>query len=289
MECNKIGIWTGAFRSVGDGEAREHAALLDELGFDALWIPGGGMDGILSVVAPALEATENLKVASGILSVWRYPAADVAATYFALQRAHKGRVILGLGVSHASTVNTQTAHTFARPLTFMRSYLDELDAAGLTESERILAALGPKMTDLGASRSAGVHPYCIPVEHTQRTRERIGEGPIIVSEVKVVLESDPIRAREIARTNLDRYLKLENYVNNLLRLGWDPKEIAGGGSDRLIDALVGWGSPEQIRDHIESHLRAGATQAAVHVLTPVPETFPDAQWRELADLVSDLL
>jgi probable F420-dependent oxidoreductase len=224
------------------------------------------------------------------LSIWLYPAKDVVTTYHEIQAKHGGRAILGLGVSHAPTVNSVTDFTYAQPMRQMREYLDGLDRAGLSTDYRILAALGPKMIDLAKERSAGAHPYCTTIEHTKIARERLGEGPLLIPEVKVIFEADPDKARAIARAGLDRYLKLDNYVNNLLRLGWTQEEIENGGSDALIDALAGWGSDEQIMAHIHGHLDAGADHVALHVMTTTtPEKFPLAEWRLLADLVADLL
>ncbi len=289
MDIGTIGIWSGHFRSHSDGENREHAAILDDLGFHTLWIPGGGSEGILSAVRSCLESTTSLVVASGILSIWLYPAADVVRVFGEIQEASGDRAVLGLGVSHAPTVNANNTHTYAQPLRQMITYLDELDAAGLATDDRILAALGPKMLDLARSRSAGAHPYCVTVEHTKIARERLGVGPLLAPEVKVIMESDPIKARAAARANLARYLKLDNYVSNLLRLGWTAEEIDNDGSDRLIDALVGWGTKDQIAAHIHSHLAAGADHVAIQVITATPNEFPVPEWESLSELVADLL
>lgn len=289
MNLGTVGIWSGQFRSTSEAETKKHAAILDELGFHTLWIPGGGAESILNAVRSALDATSSLAVASGILSIWLYPPEDVATVYDELVHESHGRCVLGLGVSHAPIVDSVTSYTYSQPLSQMKVFLDGLDLAGLKVDDRILAALGPKMLDLARDRSAGAHPYCTTVEHTKIARERIGENALLAPEVKVLLETDPTKARAISRVALDRYLKLDNYVNNLLRLGWSQEDIGNGGSDALIDALVGWGSEEEVVAHIHAHLVAGADHVALHTLSEEPDQFPVSQWRTLSSLLSDLL
>jgi probable F420-dependent oxidoreductase len=137
------------------------------------------------------------------------------------------------------------------------------------------------MLKLGAGRAAGVHPYFVPVEHTARARQVLGPGPLLAPEVTVVLERDPAKARELARTFTAGYLALPNYANNLRTLGFDDEDLAGGGSDRLVDAVVAWGDLDAIAAHVGAHYAAGADHVCVQVVSS-RESFALAQYRVLA-------
>lgn len=264
-------------------EAREVAAELEELGFTSLWLSAGFGEGVPGVFADLLAATRTLTVASGILSIWHSAPAQTTQTVAELDRVFPGRFLLGLGASHAPRVEG-AGRRYARPYSRMVSYLDGLDAERppVPRDRRVLAALGPRMLRLAAARSAGAHPYFVPVEHTVLAREILGRGPLLAPEQAVVLEADPGEARAIARRHMSGYLRLPNYTNNLRRLGWDDEDLTGGGSDRLVDAIVAWGGVEQIRSRVGAHREAGADTVCVQVLTAEPEQFPRAQFRELA-------
>jgi probable F420-dependent oxidoreductase len=147
----------------------------------------------------------------------------------------------------------------------MREFLDGLDAAPqpVPREERVVAALGPKMLDLAAERSLGTHPYFTPPEHTRYARERVGREALVAPELAVVLEADPEAARKIARDYAAVYLGLRNYTSNLLRFGFSERDIADGGSDRLIDDVIAWGDPGAIATRVRAHLDAGADHVAV--------------------------
>jgi probable F420-dependent oxidoreductase len=169
----------------------------------------------------------------------------------------------------------------------MKNYLDELDALpnqGVPPADRMLAALGPKMLELAATRSRGTHPYLITPEFTAKARAQLGSGPLIAAEQGVVLETDPTTARDIGRENLANYLMLPNYTNNFLRLGFTEDDIANGGSDRLIDGLIAWGDEETIAARVKAHHDAGAEHVCIQVLTPLGQglSAPIEQWRRLA-------
>lgn len=284
MDLGKLGIWSGLFWS-NRGSARNAAAELEQLGYGALWFPNG--PGIFDLAGELLGATQRVVVATGIASIWMYPALGVATAHQALQTAHPGRFLLGLGVSHAHLVDRIEPGRYARPYAEMREYLDALDAAPqpVPEGERVLAALGPRMLDLARNRTAGAHPYLVTPEHTQRARELLGQGPLLAPEQAVVLESDPGRARSIARQHLSRYLQAPNYVNNWIRLGFTQDDVAGGGSDRLVDSLVAWGDLDTIRERLAQHYRAGADHICIQALTADPSALPREEWRTLAALI----
>jgi probable F420-dependent oxidoreductase len=289
MELGKVGIWSGEFRSKKAGDAGETAAEFEGLGFGALWIPGGAGGDIFGVVARVLDGTRTLPVATGILNVWMHDATEVAAEHARISAAHPDRFLLGLGVSHAMSVEA-TGRPYERPRSVMVHYLDELDAAKtpVGKEERALAALGPKMLELARDRSAGAHPYLTTPEHTRWARTVLGEGPLLAPEQMVVLESDPTAARAVARTMLALYLQLPNYTNNMLRFGFTEVDLADGGSDRLIDGHIAWGGIEAIAGRVREHLDAGADHVCIQVLTGSRDRYPLAEWRELAAILPEL-
>ena len=281
MRLAGTGVWSGALRSHEDeGEIRDAAAELEELGYSALWIPGGRGGPVFDAAGALLRATREVSVATGILNIWMHDPEEAAAERAQLDDAYAGRFLLGLGVSHAAAVDR-----YAKPLAAMRGYLDALDAAApaVSKEERVLAALGPKMLGLARDRSAGAHPYLVTVEHTRRARELLGGEPLLAPEQGVVLETDADRARTIARSQLERYMGLPNYANNWRRLGFGGDDLADGGSDRLVDALVAWGDAEAIAARVQEHMDAGADHVCIQVMRePGASGLPRAEWRELS-------
>ncbi|GAA4625898.1 LLM class F420-dependent oxidoreductase [Actinoallomurus vinaceus] len=277
VNVGRVGIWSFGLRNDDPnaaGEIREAAAELERLGYDAIWL--GANPGVDHAV-PVLEATSRVVVATSILNIWEYDAAEVAARHTAVSAAHPGRFLLGLGASHAGLVEG-----YRRPYSAMVAYLDGLDAEGVPRSERVLAALGPRMLALSRDRAAGAHPYLVTPEHTAQAREILGPDRVLAPEIKVVLDTDPERARATARQHLGMYMTLPNYTNNLLRLGFTEDDFAEGGSDRLIDAAVAWGDVEAVRRQIAAHRDAGADHAVLQVLSADPSGLPRTEWRELA-------
>jgi probable F420-dependent oxidoreductase len=285
MQLGSIGVWSGALRRGDPQEMYAAAAELEEMGYSALWFPGGAYEGIADHIRKMLAATRRAVIATGIISIWTHPAAATAAMHSELTRAYPDRFLLGIGISHPNVVQT-AGLTYEKPLQKLRSYLDELDAAPtpVPVSERILASLGPLSLKLSRDRSAGTHPYFMPVEHTRISREAVGPGKIVAPELMVVVESDPSRARGIARPSMDRYLHAPNYVNNLLRLGFTEDDIGNGGSEKLVDALIAWGSPEKIMERVREHHAAGADHVCIQVLTETPGDLKAAMagYRQLA-------
>ncbi|MGH9074258.1 MAG: LLM class F420-dependent oxidoreductase [Acidimicrobiales bacterium] len=278
MDLGRVGVWwSGSWRI--EDEAIDVAAELEELGYSTLWSSGGFNPGLSSRFGRLLASTQRVKVASGIVSIWVSPAADIAAAANALEAEHPGRFLLGVGASHGVAVQG-----YRRPYSRMLDYLDELDGAGdpVPRDRRALAALGPKMLRLAAERSAGAHPYFVPAEHTARARELLGDGPLLAPEVTVVLEPDPAKARDLGRTFTTGYLTLPNYTNNLRNFGFGDDDLAGGGSDRLVDAIVSWGDVGTVAAKVKRHLDAGADHVCVQVVSGSREHFPLAEYRELA-------
>jgi probable F420-dependent oxidoreductase len=275
------GIWSSELRRHADrAEAVDAAAELEQLGYAALWFPAGDAAGAFNAASELLRGTRTAMVATGILSVWVADPELVAAERAQLNDAYDGRFLLGLGVSHAPLVGSDR---YKRPLEKMRTFLDSLDVAAppVLPEERALAALGPKMLELARDRSLGAHPYLVTPEHTRVAREAVGPEKLVAPEQAVVLETDPERARSLARGHLEIYLQLPNYTNNLRRLGFGDDDLAGGGSDRLVDALVAWGDDEAIRARVDEHREAGADQVLIQAVSG-RDGLPRDEWRRLA-------
>ncbi|QIJ62933.1 LLM class F420-dependent oxidoreductase [Streptomyces sp. JB150] len=280
-QIGRYGIWSVGLRGEDParaGERAEAAAELEELGFGAVWLGGNSA---AEHAAPLLKATSALTVGTSIQSIWQHEPADSAASFAELHSAHPGRFVLGLGVSHA-----RLAAQYRRPYSALVRYLDALDEAGVPAERRTLAALGPKTLELSRDRATGAIPYLVTAEHTAQAREILGDGPLLAPELKVILESDPDRARALAREALAMYLALPNYTNNFLRTGFTEDDLANGGSDRLIDAVYAWGDEERIRARIDSFTAAGADHVALQLVDGGPrESLPREGWRRLASLL----
>jgi probable F420-dependent oxidoreductase len=257
-----LGVWRR--RQDGPGPLRA----LEGLGYSAVWV---GSSPSPEHVRPFLEASTTLTVATGILNVWQHEPTDVAAGHAALQREAGGRFLLGAGVGHP-----EATAEYRGPLSVMRAFLDGLDAAPepVPRNQRAIAALGPKMLDLAAERTLGAHTYFVTPEHTAFARERIGDA-LLAPEVAVVVEADPQTAREIARAYAATYLGLRNYTTNLMRFGFTDADVAGGGSDRLIDAVVPHGPAERVAEALRAHFDAGADHVCVQPLGHGPEPLAD--------------
>jgi probable F420-dependent oxidoreductase len=282
MELGSLGVWSIGIRQVAHLAVPAAAAELEQLGYGTIWYSGGSGTRGFDIGRALLQATRRITIATGITSIWATTPAQSAAGFEQMEQAAPGRFLLGLGVSHAPMVNHQNPGRYRRPLQSMARYLNELTA--VPRDRRILAALGPKMLDLAARESAGTHPYLVTPQMTARARKMLPPGFLVAVEQGVVLETDPARARAVAREHLSGYLGLPNYVNNWLRSGYEPEDVSDGGSDRLVDDLVAWGKAAAIADRIQAHYAAGADHVCVQLLggaTPVP--LPE--WRAIASEV----
>jgi probable F420-dependent oxidoreductase len=273
----RVGLWSFALQTRPG--AAEQAAVrgYEALGYSATWFPESiGSREALSHAAVLLAGSPRMVVATGIANIYARDAAAMANGARTLVDAYPGRFVLGIGVSHAPSVALRGA-TYGAPIETMRAYLDAMDAAdyaGPPLADRppvVLAALGPRMLDLAAERADGAHPYFVPVEHTRMARERLGPHPVLAVEVTAVLDTNASRARDVARTFATRYLGLANYANNLRRLGWADDELADGGSDRLLDAVVPQGDAAAIARRVHEHLDAGADHVCVQLRAPDPK------------------
>jgi len=287
MYIGRVGIWTFALDLQPAAKAQEAAAQIEALGYGAVWIPEAMGREAFTNAGMLLAGTRRIVVATGIANMWARDAMAMAGAQRTLAEAYPDRFLLGIGVSHAPMVGMR-GHQYDKPLSAMRSYLDAMDAAPFMASppasapQRVLAALAPKMLRLAAERAAGSHPYFVPPEHTAFARKVMGKGPLLAPEQAVVLETDPTKARAVARAHMSVYLGLPNYVNNLKRLGFTDDDVANGGNDRLVDAIVAWGSLEAVVKRVRAHHDAGADHVCLQVLDPDPRALPMRQWRELA-------
>jgi len=282
----RVGIWSIDVERLAASDARAYVREVERLGFRTLWIQEGlGSKEIFAHAALLLSATEHLVIATGIANMWARDAVAMANGGRTLVDAYPDRFLLGIGVSHASVVRLR-GRTYERPVERMREYLDAMDAAPLVAptrdpAPRVLAALGPRMLRLAAERSLGAHPYFVPVEHTKIARHELGPDALLAVEQAVVLSTDPSVARATARRHMKRYLSLENYANNLRRLGWSDEDLANDGSDSLVDAIVAWGDREAIRARVDAHLANGADHVC---LQPLRIDLAAPATKELADL-----
>ncbi|MGD0409051.1 MAG: LLM class F420-dependent oxidoreductase [Candidatus Limnocylindrales bacterium] len=286
LALGHIGIWSGQLRR-GD-RARSQAAVieLESLGYGTVWMPGGSGPEFFAIAEGLLATTRRIALACGILSVWTEPAAEVSSARASLTARFPGRFLLGLGVSHPQVVE-RTGRRFEHPVAVMAQYLDQLALTPMAgrSDEFVLAALGPRMLALARDCSWGAHPYLVTPDHTRLARFVLGPGRLLAPEQAVVLETNPARARAIARRHVESYLRMPNYANNLMRLGFSELDLAGGGSDRLVDALVAWGDLADIQLRIEQHFAAGADHVCLQVLGADAESLPLAEWRALAALL----
>lgn len=267
----RLGIWTW-LDSYSYGECIEFAQSAERLGYGAVWIPEAvGRDPFVTLSVLAGE-TDNLYLATGIANLYARDAMSMKAARNSLDELSGGRLILGIGVSHAEMVGGLRQHDYGKPLSTMRSYLEGMEAAMYAgpapekQGMLVLAALRQKMLGLAGTQADGAHPYFVTPEHTARAREILGPEKFLAPEQKVLLESDASTAREIARAAMEVYLGLPNYRNNLLTLGFDESDFEHGGSDRLVDAIVAWGDEDTIMKRIEAHWDNGADHVCIQAL-----------------------
>lgn len=294
LPLGKLGIWTFTLDAQPMAKAQEAAAEIESLGFRTLWIPEAIGREPFASAALLLSATKTLIVATGIASIHARTAATMQAGQKTLTEAFPERFLLGLGVSHHHMVKSLHKSVYEKPYSKMVEYLTVMDegmfvaSPPATPTHRVLAALGPKMLQLAATRADGAHPYFAPVEHTRAARQILGPEPVLAPEQAVIFETDPQVARQIARKYMGTYTRLPNYANNLLRHGFtqdDVRDANGMSSDRLVDAIVAWGTLETISQRIQDQFDAGASHVSVQVLLDDQMALPLHEWRELATLL----
>ncbi len=270
MQIGKLGVFS-FLDTMSAPDMASFAQAVEGMGYGALWYPEAVGRNSMVAAAWLLSQTNSLVVASGIANIYARDAQAAAGARHALNEMSGGRYLMGLGVSHAPLVEDMRGHVFKKPLARMRDYVAKMEQAtyGAPAPERsgelVVAALGPKMAALAGEISDGAHPYNVTPEHTAKTREILGPNKKLYVEQKVLLETDPARARAAAKENLSFYLPMVNYQKNWARLGFEPSDWEEG-SDRLMDAMVAWGDASALRKRVEEHLEAGADHVCIQPL-----------------------
>ena len=288
MELGRLGVWVG-MDGMSAPTAAAFAKRVEDRGYGALWIPEGRGRNALVLSSWLLCHTKRLIVATGIANIYAHDPVAMAGGQRALAEQSNGRFLLGVGVSHRPTVEGVRGHTYGKPVPMMRAYLQAMREAPYGAPQpsarplTIVAALGPRMMALSSELADGAHPYNTTPEHSAQARTILGSGKLLCPEVWVLLETDRVKARRAARRTLSRYLQLENYVNGWRRQGFSDADLAGGGSDRFLDAMVAWGDEGAIRARIQQHWDAGADHVCIQPISP-----PDSQ-DTIAERVLDLL
>jgi probable F420-dependent oxidoreductase len=294
MDLGRVGIWTFNLDMWAAPEAREAVREIEELGYAAVWLPETVTREAVANSSLLLSATDSLVVATGIASIWARPAQTAAAAHKTISEAYPGRFVFGLGVSHQPMVEGMLKQSYDKPYSTMAAYLEAMAGAFVAMPDpaeppvKVIGALGPRMLRLAAEQADGAHPYNATPEHTAQAREILGPDALLCPEQAVVLDTDPETARAAARRHLAVYLGLPNYFQNWFRLGFTEADLADGGSDRLIDAIVIWGDEDAVAAGLRAHLDAGADHVCAQIVMPHMSDDPRPVWRTLAPALTSL-
>jgi probable F420-dependent oxidoreductase len=287
MELGKLGVFCFT-DALTPAQLTELAQQTERLGYAALWYPEVFGYESFALGSFLLHQTETLIIASGIANIYARDATAAKQGQHTLATCSGGRFLLGLGVSHVPLVEDARGHRYRQPVETMRTYLDVMDKAAAIAPRleepppTVLAALGPQMTALAAARTAGALPYNVTPEHTARARAILGPDKWLCVEQKVLMVTDATKARERARQTMAFYLPLTNYRNNWRRLGFSEQDLADGGSERFLDAMVAWGDAAVLQQRIQAHFDAGASHVCIQALHPEGQPMPD--WQALTAL-----
>lgn len=290
VDLGRAGVWLGSIALLPAPDLRRAVAQIEEMGFGTIWIGEALAREPFAACAIILEATRHITVATGIANIYARDATAMMNGARTLAEAWPNRFVLAVGVSHVPLVKAR-GHVYERPVSTMRAYLEAMDNAPYRAAmpDRtppiLLAALGTKMLQLARERTAGAHPYFVPVEHTLEARGILGDDRVLAPELAVVFAANREAARATGDRYMQTYLNLENYRRNLARMGWSNDELTPPGSDRVFDAVVAWGPHDEIARKIRLHHEAGANHVAVQVLSPAPDRAPLGDLRQLAPLL----
>lgn len=284
MQLGRLGVWYSMDKLGSAQQIKAFAALVERLGYDTLWYPESRGYESFSVAAFVLGNTAKLKLGSSIASIYARDAFTSRRGMISLNELYGGRFILGLGVSHAPMVEGIRGHTYQKPVPVMRDYIDAMckGESGTQDLPLAIAALRPLMLKLSADRTRGALPYNTTPEHTAKAAKLLGKGKWLVAEQKVCVETDAAKARALGRKELARYMTLDNYRNSWLEIGFTEADLANGGSDRFIDAMVLWGDAAKVKQGLRAHFSAGATHVCIQPVHAEGDTA--ARDRMLSDL-----
>jgi probable F420-dependent oxidoreductase len=281
MDITKYGVWF-FFDGMAAVESAEFARGVEKLRYGALWIPEAVGREPFAHAAYLAARTERLVFATGIANIYARDPLTMSAASKTVAELSDSRFLLGIGVSHKPLVASLRGHSYEKPYSYMREYLPKMKSALYRAPEPkervpvVLAALHPKMLALCAAEADGTHTYFVPPEHTMMARKTVGPKALVCVEQAVILETDAAKARATAREYMKTYVpRLPNYTNALKALGWADKDFENGCSDRLVDAIVAWGTETQIRDRVEAHLKAGASHVCIQPLNAANAMMPD--------------
>ncbi len=287
MKLGRLGAWYSTDKLSSPAQIREFVGTVERLGYDVLWYPESRGNESFAVAAYMLAQTTKLKIGSSIASIYARDAFTSRRGMITLNDLFGGRFILGLGVSHPPMVEGLRGHTYEKPIPAMRRYLNGItkDQPGAAEWPLCVAALGPLMMKLSGDMTQGAIPYNTNPRHTAEAAKILGPNKWLAIEQKVTIETDPVKARALGRKELERYMTLDNYRNNFLRIGFTEKDLENGGSDDFIDQMCLWGSADQVKAGLRAHFAAGATHVAIqpvhaegdiaardHILTALADT-----------------
>ena len=286
MELGKVGLWF-FLDAMTAPQSAQFAQKVEKLGYRTLWIPEAVGREPFPHAAYLLDKTSRLNIATGIANIYGRDPITMSAASKTVSELSGGRFLLGIGVSHKPLVSNLRGHSYDKPYSYMKEYLPKMKSALYQAPQPpepvpvVIAALHPKMLALCAAETQGTHTYFVPPEHTAKVRAQIGPKPWVCVEQKVILDTDATKARTAARHFMKTYVpRLPNYTNNLKNLGWKDEDFENGCSDRLVDAIVAWGTETQIRDRIDAHLKAGATHVCIQPLRTDMANLPDERAME---------
>lgn len=292
-DVGPVGVFSVPLEVMGRAQGAEFAHELEELGYGAVWTGEGlGTREIFTNSAGVLAGTKRIVFGAGIANIWARDAVTTVTATRTLEEGYPGRFLLGLGISHREQVDPR-GHVYTQPVRTMRGYLDAMDGAAFVSPlpgesaqtapvPRVLAALRPPMLRLAGERADGAHPYMTVPEATAHAREVIGPGKLLAPELAFVLERDPVEARRVGRAYLQWYLGVENFRASLLWQGFTEDDLGGGGSDRLVDAIVAWGDEGVVAARLREHLAAGADHVCIQAVSDDPLAAGLESYRRMA-------
>lgn len=288
MTLDSVGVYCWQLRFMEPHAANDIAREIEDLGYTAIWLASAHKPGVVAQSSELLNATERIKVATGVLTIWEQEPESVAVEVGRIEAEQPGRFLLGLGVSHSENLGPAEQEGMQAPVQALNAYLDTLERTGATslKDNVLLGAQGPKMLELARTRTAGACPYNVTAAHTKSARKLLGPDALLATMVPAIFRTDTDEARTIARAALAPYLNYRNYLSNWRRLGFGEQDFADGGSDALIDAVYAYGTPDEIAARIIEHLTAGADHVYVQVLTEV--AWPNVDLSETRGLWRDL-